>query len=76
MFPWNYVNDFRNSLEWLEKPSFINGRAFGLLTQMETMEGEYRNFAIGGVNLQMNQYIQEVEMYDESYSVWKFYKYK
>ena len=38
------------------------------------MEGEFRNYAIGGVNLQMNQYIQEVEMYDESYSVWKYYK--
>ena len=73
---WNYVCNFRNSIEWLEKPSLINRRAFGLMTKMKNIEGENRNYAIGGVNLQKNQYIQEVEMYDESYSVWKFYKYK
>ena len=46
------------------------------MTKMKNIEGENRNYAIGGVNLQKNQYIQEVEMYDERYSVWKFYKYE
>ena len=54
--------------------SFMNKRAFGLMTRMENSNGEFKYFAIGGVNIQTTQYVQEVEMYDETHSVWKFYK--
>ena len=54
--------------------SFMNNRAFGLMTRMKNSDGEFKYFAIGGVNIQTTQYIQEVEMYDKTQSVWKFYK--
>ena len=54
----------------------MNKRAFALLTEMNYSYDEDlpKLFIIGGMNVQTNEHVKEVEIYDKSSKIWKFYK--
>ena len=68
---WFYFS-FSLLYQWKKEKSIVNRRAFGLLAKMKD-DGQ-KLFMIGGINLQTNEHIAEVETYDSSSKVWKFYK--
>ena len=54
----------------------MNKRAFALLTEMKDTYDEDlpKLFIIGGMNVQTNEHVKEVEIFDTSSKMWKFYK--
>ena len=58
---------------WTKEANIVNKRAFALLTNMEDT-GNEDLFIIGGFNVQTNEHVKEIEIYDSSSKLWKFYK--
>ena len=60
----------------MKESNIVNKRAFALLTEMneEDEKNEKNLFLIGGINIQTNDHVKEVEIYDLTSNLWKFYK--
>ena len=69
-------NFFSLQYQWKKESNIVNKRAFALLTEMNDKdEKDVQNrFLIGGINVQTNDHVKEVEIYDSSSNLWKFYK--
>ena len=59
--------------QWKKETKIVNKRAFALLTEMKDTEVK-KLFIIGGLNIQTNEHVKEVEIYDSSLKMWKLYK--
>ena len=61
---------------WKKETNIVNKRAFALLTEMKDSYNEDLPtlFIIGGMNVQTNEHVKEVEIYDKYSKIWKFYK--
>ena len=62
--------------QWKKESNIVNKRAFALLTEMNDKDEKdvKKFFLIGGINIQTNDHVKEVEIYDSSSNLWKFYK--
>lgn len=62
--------------QWKKESKIVNKRAFALLTEMKDTDDKdvKQIFLIGGLNVQTNEHVKEVEIYDSSVKMWKFYK--